>query len=598
MMTNVSEQQKETKPISRDATFALRAPTAGNFLAPASVMVAPTAHRVEWLNLSKDAAKFHSAEALLEASIQKSQRIAERYPESARAHTNLAQAFWQSGNVDQAGLHSQLALDRDPENYVAALLLARVREAEGRSEDARDLYRLVVSKHAEDVAALSGLANAEIRIGNFESAQAYLQKVIRSDPRNGVAFFTLGMVSLGLKRPKDAIDHFKKAAELDLRSPILHNALGLAYWSNESLKRAEREFRTAHHLLPSYAGAVRSLAHLLILRQRPAEAVSLLREHLTSNKESESLRDLLGWALFETGEYKRAIGELKRALELAGSSSQALGQTGSELARIANNIGVAYSRLREWNNSEHWYARSISLGTSAPTAFHNLARLYAETRHLDRAYRVLDGVPSTIRDTETDFLLAWIESLRGHGQDAIRLLDGVIRREDAGAPAFSLLGSLLTDEADRPDLAVSILRSAITRFPNEKVLTNNFAYALLMAGATEEARSVLGKYPEEGIEDVFLSATWGLLHLREGHLAEGVAGYVRAQQLAQQRGLRSLAQQAKQKMHVELARLYREQGDLPSAQREIRLGLAVEGRPNYARVLKQLKAALPETSEE
>ena len=53
-----------------------------------------------------------------------------------------------------------------------------------------------------------------------------------------------------------------------------------------------------------------------------------------------------------------------------------------------------------------------------------------------------------------------------------------------------------------------------------------------------------------------MRATWGLLHIREGDLDAGIDGYRAAQALAAAQGNRELANRARQKMSLELARHY------------------------------------------
>jgi tetratricopeptide (TPR) repeat protein len=546
---------------------------------------------VEWLTEVSEQAAFDLGAAFLKDAVARSLEDVERHPESARSHTNLAQAFWQAGDMNAAAEHCRIAIEKGPESYVARLLLARVREVQGRLADANALYEELHLKRPDDIPPLMGLAHAAIRRSDFARARDLLLRVIELDSEATVPRFNLGMVLLRMGRPNDAIGHLKQAARSDVRSPILHHALGLAYWSQGSRRRAEQQFRSALHLLPSYRPAVRSLAHLLIQGGKPAEALPILETYLAQNADSEGVRDLFGWALFEKKDYRHAIEQLRLAFSMMEQSQR----DGSELARVANNIGVCYARLREWRNAEGWYGRAIGLNRRQPEALHNLARLYLETNSADRAIQLLEGVGElNPDDLEAMFLLALAKNNIGRGGDAIDELARLVRKDNAPVAAFSFLGMLLADEADAPADAVPVLEEGYRRFPKDPMVANNLAYALLLAGRPADARQVLEQYPEASVTDVYLRATWGLLHLREGHLEEGIRGYDEAQQLAQRLGHRELSRQAKQKKHLELARTYLERGDIQSAAQEVTFGLGTPGKPAYERVLRQLQRSLPE----
>jgi Flp pilus assembly protein TadD len=409
------------------------------------------------------------------------------------------------------------------------------------------------------------------------------------DPNASVPRFHLGMVLLRIGRTREAIAHLKHAAHTDVRSPVLHHALGLAYWSQGARRRAEHQFRSALHLLPSYAPAARSLAHLLILSGRSKEAVAILAGHLTLSADNDAVRDLLGYALFEQKDYRHAIEQLKITFNLM--TRQCRGD--SDLARVANNIGVSYARLRDWKNAEAWYGRAADLDKSQPEAHRNLARAYLETNSAERVVSLLEAFRRRKDDSEAAFLLALAKNNLGRSQEAIAELERLVDRDEAPGAVFSLLGTLLADEADAPARAVAVLQEGFRRFPTDPMVANNLAYALLLADRDAEARKVLEQYREPSTADVYLRATWGLLHLHEGDLEQGMAGYSEAQRLAQTQGQRDLARQAKQKMHLELARYFLKHGNTEAAAKEVTFGLATPGKAAYERLLTQIQRSLP-----
>jgi Flp pilus assembly protein TadD len=491
--------------------------------------------------------------------------------------------------MDASAEHCTLALQMDPDNHIARLLLARIREAQGRLDDATTLYEELRKRRPDDISPLLGLAQAAIRHEDFPRAIELLRRVVELAPEETIPRLQLGMVLLKTGRPNDAIGQLKHAARADVLSPVVHHTLGLAYWSRGARRQAEHQFRTALHLQRSYASAARSLAHLLIQEGKPGEAVAVLEAHLAKNQDNDRVRELLAHALFDTRDYRHALGQFRLTFSLMERNRR----DNAELARIANNVGVCHTHLSEWKDAETWYVRAKDLDGSQPQVLRNLARCYLDSKRPDHAFRLLKGFQELHPDDwETAFLMAAVKHGQGDTDSAIDDLRAIVRRDEAGPEVFSYLGMLLTDEAGVPNEAILILQEGYRRFPKDLMVANNLAYALLLGGRLAEARKILEGYPEPSVTDVFLRATWGLLHLREGNLDEGVRGYREAQDMAQRDGRRELGRQARQKMHLEVARFYLGNGDVQTAGKEVALGLGITGRPAFERSLREIQRFL------
>ena len=111
-----------------------------------------------------------------------------------------------------------------------------------------------------------------------------------------------------------------------------------------------------------------------------------------------------------------------------------------------------------------------------------------------------------------------------------------------------------------------------------------------MKGDHGSARALLEKVDSviSGTAVVTLTATKGLLHLREGDFYRGEEGYRHAEQLALQQGKNQLARVVRQKMCLELARAYRRVGDIGKAKAEVRKGLLVNHKSFYRRQMEAL----------
>jgi predicted Zn-dependent protease len=132
-----------------------------------------------------------------------------------------------------------------------------------------------------------------------------------------------------------------------------------------------------------------------------------------------------------------------------------------------------------------------------------------------------------------------IAVLEGNARDAAAAASEWLRLEpnNPGAAAAAVV-SLGIGEERWPE-AACVAEEAIRRFPDEKVVVNNAAYVLAMAG--DPARAIAA-IEHVGIDEFFLKATLGLANLAAGNITDGMRLYREAADQAERddRALRSL----------------------------------------------------------
>jgi TolB-like protein/DNA-binding winged helix-turn-helix (wHTH) protein len=133
------------------------------------------------------------------------------------------------------------------------------------------------------------------------------------------AFGLLPMV--GDAEPRDSFPDSKAAAlrsiELDPRLADGHSALGsVKLWFEWDWPEAEKEFRRAIELNPSYGRAHHDYAWLLVATGRPEEAVAQIKQALELDPLSPLANSDVGWVYLFARRYDEAIDQIKRTLEL------------------------------------------------------------------------------------------------------------------------------------------------------------------------------------------------------------------------------------------------------------------------------------------
>jgi tetratricopeptide (TPR) repeat protein len=531
------------------------------------------------------------ADLLLATAVERATRDSLKYPSSSRTAVNLGLALLAIQKLEPAAAAFDKALELDRRNIAAALYAARTRVLLGRLEEAEVQYLGMLNERPADALVLMHLADLSARKGDLDLAIERWEQVLQLQPNAAIAHGHVGILQAGRGNSNAAIRHLRAATRIEVTSPGFHLGLGIAYALAGSRTKAASNLAAAIHLAPRLAEAHHALAAVLMESQEFEKAEKVLKRRLDQDPNDRRAVELMAEVLYRTQRYRPAARFLQKALEVTDDDAP------TDRARLLNNLGVVSSHLNQQNAGRQAYEAALKLRSDYGTARQNLVRALIDSGQPDKAIETLKaGSREFLAEETSRLLLALAYEVSGNYDRAI---DGLMRWAlDAHAPpiAWATLGQLLTDAKENPEKAIPVLRDAIGKFPDSRLLANNLAYTLLMAGQTDEARRVLESGAAmpvaDPIAEAVLHATWGLLHMAEGDVQEGVRGYDLAAASATEIGNESLALTAIQKKHLELARTYVRKQDIGMAKKEVAAGLAAGGVGLYRKHLEVLRDQL------
>lgn len=230
-------------------------------------------------------------------------------------------------------------------------------------------------------------------------------------------FNQLGTVMLGTGSPREyrprAAAEAIKALQIDPFSAEAHAALGYVWHYEWRWADAEKEFRRAIELNPSYSMVRIWYANLLMSRLRMKEAIEQVTAARDLDPFSLIVNTNVGWILAGAGRYEDAITQLTQTLALDSTYFQARWR----LAYALTSAGRFTEALDEGN-------RLVTLSDSSIPALALLAAIDARAGRRDEARTLLDDllvrsrrqyVPSASIATvfaglgEDDSALIWLE---------------------------------------------------------------------------------------------------------------------------------------------------------------------------------------------
>ena len=170
--------------------------------------------------------------------------------------------------------------------------------------------------------------------GDFDTAQRYFEVALEKDPDYALAYTGIALVwacrqQLGLTPPHEAGPKAKEAArkaiELDDTVAETHFALAvLGAWTDWDWVVAEREFKRAIALNPSFPEALINYSHFLMNMGRPDEAMPQARRALELDPFNAMTVSFYAVELYCARRYDEAIAQARRALALQPDAPVAL----------------------------------------------------------------------------------------------------------------------------------------------------------------------------------------------------------------------------------------------------------------------------------
>jgi Tfp pilus assembly protein PilF len=203
---------------------------------------------------------------------------------------------------------------------------------------------------------------AALEAGDFIAAQQLFQQLVNTYPRAHEAWNALSVVALRAGTPDLAVEHAKRALELDRRNPVYLNNLGVVYGELGSFAEAEQAFRRALKQKPAYAEGHFNLGKALHKLGRLDEALRALERAYAIEAEFPGVRASLCAMYRKHGRAERAMAllrEMPGGLEASDEFSPLVAETLDELegARSA----AAWLRQAIARHAD-WYAARYTLG--------------------------------------------------------------------------------------------------------------------------------------------------------------------------------------------------------------------------------------------
>ena len=259
--------------------------------------------------------------ARVEAGTAPALAVASAAEGAAEGLFGVASSLRQQNASESALLFGQMGLYLRPEFPVMQILIGQILESQERLESANKVYASIDPASPFSWSARLRIASNLNRLDRADEAVERLRAMAGEHPDQAEALINLGDILRGRERYSEAVDAYDRAmtriVTLERRHWSLLYARGIVLERSKQWPRAEADFLRALEFEPEQPYVLNYLGYSWVDKGRNLDkAHAMIKKAVTLRPRDGYIVDSLGWVLYRSGQYGKAVRELERAVEL------------------------------------------------------------------------------------------------------------------------------------------------------------------------------------------------------------------------------------------------------------------------------------------
>lgn len=551
-------------------------------------------------------------------ALQQFETLTREHPEYSSGWLLRAQTVEALGRIQEAEALYRQALDVDPANAYAKLLLGALLGNSGRYDEALEQCRAFNEARPGDSNGSLLTALTLRHLNRAKEAETQCRRALEVDPGKANAMLLLGALLGDTGRHAEALEQFDAINKLLPRDSQPLRLKGVALEKLGRIPEAEACYRKAVQLNPTDGEAMRPLGMLLARTGRHNEAVEQFRAFNEAYPGNSEGWRLTARSLRNLGRRKEAMAMCRRSVEVDPNNAEAvrlLGALLGDLGRYEEALkqfeafnraqpedaegwkltARALDALGEKDRAEAAYRKALALDPGNMDAVRRLGMLLGSAGRDDEALEHFKVLNKVLPDDSHGWLMSAVALERlGRDHDAAALYRKAIQVDPANAVAMSRLGILLAKD-ERYAEALELFEAVNRAQPNDSDGWRMKAGVLQELGRMQEAELACRKALELDPANADAVALMGSLLGNLGRYDQALSQFEALQRLRpEDSDTWRLTAQALENLHRtdEAEAGYRKSLELDPGNADARqlLGALLGNARRYAEALRQFEA--------
>ena len=352
-----------------------------------------------------------------------------------------------SGNtLDQAIAEYEKIVSLQPRSVEDRMVLGQLYTVKHLPQKAEEQFKTAQDIEPDSEEVVLNLARVYVEGGDTARAAKVIEAVPESD-RTARMEFTLGATYDQLKRPKDAIAAYKRAADMEPGDVPTINALGQALMNDNQLDAALKQYQALAEADPDDAAV---LVHICEIQRRQGkydDALATIRKARKKDPENLEAGYNEGLLLDVLNRYDEAAAVYEKMVDQTSHAN------GAYTSEEKNNRGIFLERLgtiyHEQNKVDQaiaTYQKMVDMGgDTALRGYPGEVDTYRDAKMFDKAVDVSrKAVAANPKDHDMKLMLAGALIDEGKTDEGIAMAKGLLDNTDGDRAVWVALGNIYT----------------------------------------------------------------------------------------------------------------------------------------------------------
>ncbi len=472
-----------------------------------------------------------------EATLQK---LITLIPKDEKPHIHLGDFYLWTGQPDKTLASYQRAMDVNPASLTARDKIISHFLDTGKTGEAEPRVKAILEKNGKDL--MGRFFDARLRLAkrNTDEAIAILQGIVKDEPQFAGAHYFLGVAFLQKRQTSQARGAFVEAVKLNPNFPEARTALASLYLAEGSADLALEQSHAAAQLNPRnvQAAIISGDAYLIkgdlaksrqvfeaIAQALPKEAIGPYRLGLIARAEKNDPKAIIYFeeALTRKPNAIEPMTQLAMMKIAQGKTQDARERVTRQLEAAPNNpllynlLGQLWQQSKDFGQAEQAFKKAIELDNSLFSAYMNLGQTYYQIGKVDQAAQEYESVlardPNSI---QSHMMLGIMCSARNEHAKAQAHYEAIMKLNSKFAPAANNLAWILVEQGGNLDVALSYAQVAREGLPDDPHVADTIGWLYYKKNAFLLAVSLLKEAVEKLPNEAVVHFHYGMTQYRGG----------------------------------------------------------------------------------
>ncbi len=352
-----------------------------------------------------------------------------------------------SGNVlDQAIAEFEKIVSLQPKSVEDRMVLGQLYNVKHEAKKAEEEFQTAQAIEPESEEVVLNLARLYAESNDIDHAIKVIESVPVTD-RTPKMEFTLGAAYDQLKRPKDAIAAYQRAADLDPSDTHTLDALGQALLADDQLDEAMKQFKLLAQADPEDTEAFIHISEIQRRQGKYEDALATIRKARKQDPTSLEAGFNEGLLLDVLGRFDESAQTYEKMVDATSHANGAYtAEEKSNRSFFLEHLGAVYHEQNKTDQAVAVYQKMIDMGgEQAIRGYEGQVDTYGEAKMFDKAAEVAKkAADANPKDVDLKLTLAGALVEQGKTEDGLALTKGLLTNTDKDRAVWMRLGQFYT----------------------------------------------------------------------------------------------------------------------------------------------------------